>query len=238
MTFSAPQDPLQYAHPSTAPRTSTWSIVSLVCGCLLCIPFVTGILAGVFGFLGLRQTRQPDYSGKGLAIAGLILGILNVLGWTAYFILIVAVMVPALGKARTAAGQIACSVQMRQISTALVAYTNENQGSYPPNLAALSSVKSQQAPSNLSFTCPAPSAAGATGAPYVYLGAGKTVKTSKQTILLYEPIANHTSGANFLYADGRVQFQPVPLAQRLIKELQAGHNPPRPSAAGATGNSD
>ena len=122
MSTPAAQDPLQYAHPSIAPRTSTWSIVSLVCGCLLCIPFVTGILAGVFGFLGIRHSRDPNNSGKGMAVAGLVLGIVNVLGWTAYFILIIAVMVPALGKARTAAGQIACSIQMRQISTALTMY--------------------------------------------------------------------------------------------------------------------
>jgi hypothetical protein len=238
MSIPPAQDPIQYAHPATAPRTSTFSIVSLVCGCLLCVPFVPGVLAGVFGFLGLRQSRDPNYSGKGMAIAGLVLGILNVLGWTAYFIVVVALVVPAMNQVRTAAVQVVCNAQMRQIHTALTMYADENKGAFPPNLAGLSNLKSSQVPQGLTFNCPSPSSGTGSGAPYVYVGAGKTKHSPQQTILLYEPLSNHTSGANFLYASGIVQFHTASAAQRLIRELEAGHNPPRGAAAPATDSSD
>jgi len=63
------------------PRTSGAAVTSLVLGILLCIPIVTGAGAIIFGIAGLRATRQPIVRGRGLAIAGLTLGIVSVLGW-------------------------------------------------------------------------------------------------------------------------------------------------------------
>jgi len=235
MTTQYPQDPIQYAHSTTPARSNTFGIVSLVCGCLLCVPFLPGILATIFGFLGLKQAREPNTSGKGLALAGLILGILNLVGWTAYFVLVVAIMVPALGKARTTAGQIVCAANMRQIGQALFLYANENNGQYPPTLAAMAKGPAQsqsaQLAKSLTFACPSPTAAGGTGAAYVYLGAKLTTRAKPQMVVLYEPITNHPAGANFLYGDGSVQFHPAAQAQRIISDLQSGHNPPRVSGS-------
>ena len=54
------------------------SVVSLVLGLVglpLCFLFVPSLLAAVFGIVGLNQIkRDPTQSGRGLAIAGLILG--------------------------------------------------------------------------------------------------------------------------------------------------------------------
>lgn len=58
-------------------------MTSLVLGLFLCIPFLTGILAVIFGLFGISATRNPNYAGRGLAIAGLILGLLNIAGWGA-----------------------------------------------------------------------------------------------------------------------------------------------------------
>jgi hypothetical protein len=60
------------------------AIASLVFGILGCVPFLTGLLAILFGFIGLRKTRDPYVGGKGLAIAGLVLGILSILGWASF----------------------------------------------------------------------------------------------------------------------------------------------------------
>ena len=81
------QYPPGYPPPGGLPpaRTSGSAITSLVLGLLLCIPFVTGVLAFIFGIVGIRATRNPAVKGRGLAIAGLVLGILSVIGWTAYF---------------------------------------------------------------------------------------------------------------------------------------------------------
>jgi prepilin-type processing-associated H-X9-DG protein len=45
---------------------------------------------------------------------------------------------------------------------------------------------------------------------------------------MYEPPCNHDHGGmNVLYADGHVDFIPMPTAKKIIAELHAGHNPPR-----------
>jgi hypothetical protein len=63
------------------PRTSGTAITGFVLGLLLCVPLVTGLGAIVFSAVGMRATRQPLVRGRGMAIAGLILGIVSVLLW-------------------------------------------------------------------------------------------------------------------------------------------------------------
>src|SRR5262245_53933461 len=45
--------------------------------------------------------------------------------------LLIAVLLPALNKARESARQVQCLSNMKQISTALIMYTSENQGRIP-----------------------------------------------------------------------------------------------------------
>ena len=45
------------------------------------MPAVTSLLAVVFAVVGLRRTREPGVGGKGLAVAGLILGAVGLLFW-------------------------------------------------------------------------------------------------------------------------------------------------------------
>ena len=60
------------------------AIASLILGILGCVPLITGLLAVLFGIVGLRKTRDPAVGGKGLAIAGLVLGLLSIFGWCAF----------------------------------------------------------------------------------------------------------------------------------------------------------
>ncbi|WP_147796629.1 DUF4190 domain-containing protein [Cellulomonas sp. Y8] len=69
----APYSPNQYQQ---APRTDGVSIAALVTGIL-----GTGVVAIVLGILGLRRTKRDGTQGRGLAIAGLVLGGLGVLSW-------------------------------------------------------------------------------------------------------------------------------------------------------------
>lgn len=62
--------------PGGAARTNGAAIASLVFGLLGCIPLLGSLLAVVFGFVGVRKARDPQVGGKGLAIAGIILGLL------------------------------------------------------------------------------------------------------------------------------------------------------------------
>jgi hypothetical protein len=62
-------------------KTSGAAIASLICGILGCIPFITGLLAVVFGIVGIRATGNPRYSGRPLAVIGLILGLISLVLW-------------------------------------------------------------------------------------------------------------------------------------------------------------
>lgn len=57
------------------------AIASLVLGLVsipLCFIFIPGVLAIVFGFIALSQTGASGQKGRGMAIAGLILGGISV----------------------------------------------------------------------------------------------------------------------------------------------------------------
>jgi hypothetical protein len=56
------------------------AVASLVCGILGCIPFITGLLAILFGVLGIKKSKQTG-TGSAMAIVGLILGLISIGGW-------------------------------------------------------------------------------------------------------------------------------------------------------------
>jgi hypothetical protein len=76
--------PPAYSMPMQPPRTSGMAITSLVLGILGCVPWITGVLAVVFGIFGIRVTSDPAVRGRGMAIAGLVLGLLSIMGWTSF----------------------------------------------------------------------------------------------------------------------------------------------------------
>jgi len=61
------------------PPASTASVLALVCGILLCLGPFTAVPAIVAGFVGRAQARaRPDaVGGAGMALAGILLGLLN-----------------------------------------------------------------------------------------------------------------------------------------------------------------
>ena len=72
-----------YPPPPPPPRRGNGAaIASLIFGILGCIPEITGLLAILFGIIGLRRARNPYVGGKGLAGAGLALGVLSVVLWS------------------------------------------------------------------------------------------------------------------------------------------------------------
>lgn len=60
--------------------TNVFAILSLVFGILFFIP-LAAVLAIVFGFISLSQIKTSNEDGKGMAIAGIILGFFWVLIW-------------------------------------------------------------------------------------------------------------------------------------------------------------
>jgi hypothetical protein len=65
-------------------KANVLAVVSLICGVLGCVPFLTGVAAVITGALGLKKANDPRVGGRGIAIAGLVLGVLSVLFWALF----------------------------------------------------------------------------------------------------------------------------------------------------------
>jgi hypothetical protein len=75
-----PGQPQYSLQPAT--KTSAAAITSLICGILgFCTVGVSSIVAVITGIVGLVATKNPTVKGRGMAIAGLVLGILTLVGW-------------------------------------------------------------------------------------------------------------------------------------------------------------
>src|SRR5215813_3672460 len=107
------------------PQTSGKAIGSLVCGIVgLLIPFIGGVVAIVLGHLGLSEIKRSAgrVKGDGLAIAGLVMGYLE----AAFFVLLIipAIMIPNLLRAKMAANEASAVGSLRTITTAEISYAS------------------------------------------------------------------------------------------------------------------
>jgi hypothetical protein len=83
-----PQPPGYQPYPAGAPLAakqgnSGMAIASFVCSLVGVIPCfwlfqIMGLLGTIFGFVGLKQTKNHERGGRGLALAGVIIGIILV----------------------------------------------------------------------------------------------------------------------------------------------------------------
>jgi hypothetical protein len=83
--YGAPPPPNQpYGYPPQPQGSNGPAIASLIFGILLCIPLLTGLLAIILGFVGRGKAKDPRFGGRGMATTGIILGLLNIVGWIAF----------------------------------------------------------------------------------------------------------------------------------------------------------
>jgi hypothetical protein len=92
---AAPQYP-PYAYGAAAPRTNVLAIISLVASCVGLV-FPLGYIAGVvMGHIALSQIKRTGEGGRGLALAGVIVGYSLLALWiliaVAYIIFIVVII--------------------------------------------------------------------------------------------------------------------------------------------------
>ncbi len=91
-----PQPPGYQPYPADSPMpakqgNSGMAIASLVCSLIGVIPCfwlfqIMGLLGAIFGFVGLKQTKSGERGGRGLAMAGVIIGIVLVVACIALWI--------------------------------------------------------------------------------------------------------------------------------------------------------
>ena len=195
------------------PKSSGMAIASLICGIVICLAPISSVLALVFGFLGLRKDKE-GYSGRGLAITGIILGVLGIFLCAGAYL--------SLEKIRGFAYQYVCAANMKAISTSILSYEKTNQH-YPPDLAVL--WKNTPILTGRIFVCPT---SGHNSYKYVYPGPDATT-IGPNDVLLYENLADHNGDStNIVFGDGHLKTCTFSEAMRLINS-SAKH--PAPTTA-------
>jgi hypothetical protein len=209
--------PESHGYQLTPPRRTRLAVASLVCGLIVCFP-PASLLAIVFGLIALKKTMNRRFTGRGLAIGGIVLGIGGLWGMN------------VVSKTLTEqAVRVACEINLKQIGWALKQYSNENHGSYPPDLGSL--IKAQDIHGALEFVCPATRKMRPEGltydqvpdwvnknSDYVYNAAGLAGDVDPAFVLVYEKDTNHDDGmVSLVFEDGHVTYMPRSEAHAAIE---------------------
>ena len=118
-------------------KTSGLAIASLVLGIFLFFPL--SIPAIIVGHIALSQIKKSagGIGGRGLAIAGLVLGYLGI-ALIPFVLIIAAIAIPNLLRARNAANEASAAASLRTINTAQVTYQSQFPTiGYAPDLRSL-----------------------------------------------------------------------------------------------------
>lgn len=115
-------------------KTHGLAITSLVLGCFFLIPllgFVLGFLAVVFGIIALVSisNNKQAYKGTGLAVAGLVMGVIGII-IIPIIAMLVAIAVPNFLRAKASANEAQAQATLQTIAAAAISYSAVN-GRYP-----------------------------------------------------------------------------------------------------------
>jgi len=220
--------PLDYV-PTYGVGSNVPALVGLICGVVLCVPFLSGIAALVLGRLGLGRANELHGAGRRMAQAAIVLGMVNLV----LSFVVLAASFPALSRARQRAQEVECASNLRQLSMAMFMYTSSNKNFVPPDLDALLPFLGPTGAAGI-CTCPEAAAHGvppatvgkAASYSYVYVHPGvqriNQIRGAATTVAAFEPLANHGGrSVNLVYWDGHVEILQGAAAQAKVAQLQA-----------------
>jgi hypothetical protein len=120
----------------SAAQGSGLAIASLVLGILslVCFGLLAGIPAIICGHMARARARRLPavYGGAGLALAGLIMGYV---GLVLTLVILPAMLLPALSRAKSRAERISCANNLKQIGLAFRTWAIDNGGQFPFNVS-------------------------------------------------------------------------------------------------------
>jgi type IV pilus assembly protein PilA len=122
--------------PPVQPKTSGMAIASLIFGCLFFF-LPSAMIAIILGHISGSQIRKSAgrLKGSGMALAGLILGYIGI-AVIPFILIIAAIAIPNLLRARIAANEATAMGSLRSIATACIIYSHVNK-QFPQSLANL-----------------------------------------------------------------------------------------------------
>jgi prepilin-type processing-associated H-X9-DG protein len=189
------------------PKTSGMAVTSLVLGILGVLTCGLTALAGlVLGFMAISRIKNSNgqLEGRGIAVAGTIVS-------TVFLLMIplpVAMLLPALGKAKQKASAIQCMNNVKQLNLGLIMYADDNKEKFPSGATWCDDLKPYLGNSTKPYVCPL-------GAPnqrchYAFnsglVGVSvKDIRQPAQTVLVFETDGgwNLSGGRELLPAKGR-----------------------------------
>jgi competence protein ComGC len=201
----------------TGPTKTSGLAIAALCTALL-LPAIGGLLGIILGILGIKDASKPGKSGRGLAIAGLIIGILNLVG-----ILGMSILLPTLARVKAQANEIKTASNMRQTATAIQMYLSANRDKYPDSIEQLIAGGYVQREQTLCVD---------TEQPFIYLKPvlpprSSTVQSPGTLVILYNPKGRLDTGVVVVgYADGHVEGYRDAEADRIMARLQSGNTRP------------
>lgn len=196
--------------PMPKKETPGIAIASLVCGILswVCVGLLAAIPAVITGHMALGRIKRSagTLAGRGMAIAGLLLGYTSIVAMIVLLVLFFTLVLPAIKKATS---EYECTAHLHQIGSACNAYAAEHDGRYPERLSEL---YPRYLPDLNVFVCPKTGDKIASAdeidakTSYEYRGAGLR-EWGPGDVLACDKPGNHRSGKNVLYADGHVSSE-------------------------------
>jgi type IV pilus assembly protein PilA len=141
------------------PPTSGKAIASLVCG-IFAFFLPASIAAIILGHISLSEIRKSAgrLGGRGLATTGLVLGYIGLM--IIPIMIVAAIAIPNLLRARMAANEVAALGSLRTIETAAVVYRSKFENGFPSSLEVLGSASASEATCNHANLIDAPLASG------------------------------------------------------------------------------
>lgn len=85
-----------YGYPPPAPKPQTNAILALVLSCVgLATCGVTAIVGVIFGHIAMGRIKRGEEDGRGMALAGVIIGYVVIVGWLLYLAIIIIAIIAA-----------------------------------------------------------------------------------------------------------------------------------------------
>lgn len=85
-----------YGYPPPAPKPQTNAILALVLSCVgLATCGVTAIAGVIFGHIAMGRIKRGEEDGRGMALAGVIVGYVVIAGWLLYLAIVIIAIVAA-----------------------------------------------------------------------------------------------------------------------------------------------